>query len=173
MAAVFQITINGRPYCEAADIGAVTLVVESVPRRGGDRVSIHARSAVDDTVQWLGAHLGVGDEVHIRIVEAVENIDAGPEGCSFCGRDIHELKKLVTGRKLGICDGCIAAFASSLKSGTPLPVGASLRDEPEWTCSHCSRRPPEIAGVVVRNGAAICAECLRASSDILENHPDI
>jgi len=37
----------------------------------------------------------------------------------------------------------------------------------------CANQPGTVPGVIVRNGAAICPECLRAAGDILaDNAPE-
>jgi hypothetical protein len=171
--AAFQITINGKPYGESEDITVLTLVAEEV-RRGGERISLHA-SASESQMQWLAANLTIGDETVVRIVDANDFEDAGPHGCNFCGRDIHDVSKLLEGPAGTICDGCITSFSEAVKNLGPLPLGASIRDEREWTCGICAKQPGKIpgaaAGVVVRNGAAICPECLRAAVEILDTSP--
>jgi len=168
--AAFQITINGKPYGESEDITVLTLVAEEVRRRSGERISLHA-SASESQMQWLAANLTIGDEIVVRIVDASELEDAGPHGCNFCGRDVHEVSKLLEGPAGAICDGCITSFSDAVKNVAPLPLGASIRDEPEWTCRICAKQPGRIPGVVVRNGAAICPECLRAAVEILDTSP--
>jgi ATP-dependent protease Clp ATPase subunit len=81
---------------------------------------------------------------------------------------VHEVSTLVQGQEAAICDGCITSLSNAVKNGTELPVGASIRDEPTWTCGLCHNQPGNIAGVVVRSGAAVCPECLRACAEILE-----
>jgi hypothetical protein len=162
----FQIRINGTPHCETEDITAVTIVAEHVARAGVERVSIHASSGAEEKLQWLGAHLGVGDEIQIRIVDAAEIKDTAPDACSFCGRDIHELEKIVQGMDVSICDGCISSFAEALRESARLPLGASIRDGADQHCGFCRSKSGVVAGVIVRNEAAICPECLRACKDI-------
>ena len=164
-----QITINGQPYCEVDEISAVTIVAELMNRRNADRVSIHATSGHEQKLHWLGAHLGVGDEIQIRIVDATDIPDSRPEGCNFCGRSIDEFQNLVQGADVAICDGCVAGFALSLTKSAALPVGASIRDGSGQSCGFCRKQSGDIAGVIVRNGAAICPECLRACSDIISS----
>ena len=77
----------------------------------------------------------------------------------------------MVGQSKGICDLCIAGFSEAVKHGTELPLGASIRDEPQWVCDFCASLPGTIPGVVVRNGAAVCPECLRAAADILAERP--
>lgn len=162
----FDITINGRPYGETEEITAVTIVAEYVAGRRSERVSVHGQSA-DGRLQWLDAHLSIGDEIRVRIVEASDAATSSPSGCNYCGRSVGDVLKLVTGNKLAICDDCTKRFADSLKSGSALPIGASIHDDPEQACGFCGRDPREVTGVIVRNGAAICAECVRTCEDLV------
>jgi hypothetical protein len=164
----FQISINGEPYCESDDITTLTMVAEEQPRGAGYRISLHA-AGPEAPVQWLTSNMKVGDEIVIRVVDTVGLENSGPAGCSFCGREVNDLSTLVQGDSAAICDGCIRAFSAAVKNGTALPLGASFRDEPEWVCGFCGRQPSLLPAVVVRNSAAVCAECLRTCSDLLED----
>jgi ClpX C4-type zinc finger len=171
----FEITINGERHCGADDITAVTVVADWVQRRQADRVSVHVGRAEgsgalgERPLHWLGAHLGPGDVVTIHIVEAVETRKETPSACSFCGSGVGDIASLVEGRDVAICNLCIATLGAAVKAGGPLPLGASLRDDPEWPCGFCGTPPGDIPGVLVRNGSAICAECLRSCSDIAQS----
>jgi hypothetical protein len=50
--------------------------------------------------------------------------------------------------------------------GAALPVGASIHDQGDAQCGFCRKSPPDVPGLIVRNAAAICPECLRARVDI-------
>jgi hypothetical protein len=163
----FRITINGNTYCESDDISALTMVAEVVARRTGYRISLHAGSG-DAPVQWLAADLKIGDEIVIRVVDLAEAEETSPLGCSFCGREVPDVSTLVQGPAAAICDDCIRSFRTALRNATQLPVGASIRGDSEWRCGFCSNQPTNGGGLVVRNGAAVCPECLRACSDILD-----
>jgi ATP-dependent protease Clp ATPase subunit len=115
--------------------------------------------------------LSVGDEIAIRVVDTSEFETSEPLTCSFCGREVHEVSTVVQGHTAAICDRCIISFSSAVKNATELPVGASIRDESTWTCGFCHNQPGDIAGVVVRNGAAVCPECLRSCAEILDERP--
>jgi ClpX C4-type zinc finger len=162
----FQITINGRPCFDSDDITALTLVAEELRRREGERISLHA-SGGDDSMQWLAANLKIGDEITVQIVDASEKLNSFPMACSFCGKDQHEVSNLVAGEKVLICGQCISDFSEALTIQKQLPIGAAIRNEPSWACGFCNNSPGIIPGVIVRNGAAICPECLRVGSDIL------
>jgi hypothetical protein len=164
----FEVRINGERRYEGNHITSVTLAADWVYRRQSDRVSIHVGGS---HVHALDARLQPGDEVLIRIVDAVDEDALAQDVCAFCGSASHEVAKLIQAPKAAICDACVAAFDAVLRSGARLPLGASLRDDADRECSVCGKapgfKPDEIPGVFVRNGAAICAECLRACSDIM------
>ena len=162
----FQISINGKPYCESVDITTMTIVADEI-RRDGYRISLHA-AGPDTPVQWFTANMSVGDEILIRVVDPVQlEEDLPPLICSFCGKDANDVHSLITGSSAAICDDCIGDFSAAVKDGRELPLGASLRDEPQWVCGLCANQPGVVPGVVVRNGAAVCPECLRVCSDLL------
>jgi len=161
----FQITINGQKYCESEDISVLTMVVEEIRRRDALRISLHA-GGPDSALQWLTGNLRVGDEITIRIVDTSEFEATGPSACSFCAREVHEASTVVQGHTAAICDSCITNFSTAVKNGTELPVGASMRDEPTWICGFCHNQPGNVAGVVVRNGSAVCPECLRTCAEL-------
>jgi hypothetical protein len=172
----FEISINGERRCVGEEITAVTVVADWVHKRHAERVSIHVGGAEgsgysgETQPQWLGAHLRAGDEVLIRIVEVVEEVPAGTRDCSFCGAGNRDIASLVQGLQVGICNGCIASFDAFLKSRAQLPLGASIQDQPDQECGFCGKQSGEIAGLLTRNGAAICAECLRSCSDLIADH---
>ena len=160
----FEITINGKPYCESEDITVLTMVVEEIQRRGGQRISFARQRRERRAVAVLAANLGVGDEIVVRIVEASEGAESGPPGCAFCGREIHDAHTLVVGQSKGICDLCIAGFSEAVKHGTELPLGASIRDEPQWVCDFCASLPGTIRASSCGTARAVCPECLRAAA---------
>jgi len=161
----FQISVNGKPYCESEDLTALTMVVEEV-RHEGHRISLHVRAG-EAPVQWLAANLTIGDEIVIRVVDPAEFEAADPLGCSFCGRDVHDVSNVIQGPSAAICDQCIASFSDAVQQKSLLLFGASIRDEPEWSCGLCATHSGSVSGVIVRNGAAVCPECLRACVEII------
>jgi hypothetical protein len=169
----FEIRINGELCGIGQDVTAVTLVADWVQRRRAERVSLHVGHpeghgpSNERTVHWLDAHLGVGDEVVIRIVDVAESASPGLETCSFCAGDLSGAASLIHGRQVAICSSCIALFDASLAAGMPLPLGAQFQDDPKQGCGFCGKAPGEVPGVVVRNGAALCPECLRSCAEII------
>jgi hypothetical protein len=80
---------------------------------------------------------------------------------------MHEFEKLVQGTDVAICDTCTTGLSRAIKDGAPLPVGSSIRDASDLLCGFCRNKSGHVTGVVVRNGAAICPECLRTCAEII------
>jgi hypothetical protein len=126
-----------------------------------------------------------------RIVEAlwpvsgqpgVSTVDAGAGNssefhCSFCGRPRSDVRKLIPGPRVFICDSCVAVCVST-KSGQqghpardaiPVPFSPG---QPNLNCSFCGTalKPARVAFVCDHPGQAessICARCLGICLDIL------
>jgi len=101
--------------------------------------------------------------------------------CSFCGKQQNEVRKLIAGPGVYICDPCIALAGGVLGSGDPagtelgtmtaLPAHAT-----HLKCSFCGKDRRQTAGLVVMPAvtlertsasAAICSECLELCNEIL------
>jgi hypothetical protein len=76
------------------------------------------------------------------------------------------VKSLIAGPRSAICDACLTSFIAVVARGAPLPIGASIQERDTARCGFCGQTPPEVPGVLVRNAAAICPECLRACADM-------
>ncbi len=124
-------------------------------------------------VQYLGSDLGPGDEISIRVLtdEAKADTDDAPRGCSFCASEIHHVQSLVSGPQTAICETCLAAIDAVMRRGAPLPLGAFIRQDEDRRCGFCLKGPPEVAGLIVRNDAAVCPECLRGLVDVKGESP--
>jgi hypothetical protein len=169
--ATFEIRVNGERRFSGREVTAITLAVDplSPPKRERISVIVGVGDPLDPEVQYLGSDLVPGDELSISVLEDEERPDdAGeaPDCCSFCGGGVHLLRSLVAGPQVAICDSCLESFEAALRGSAPLPVGASMQDGGEALCGFCLRKPPEVAGLLVRNMAAVCPECLRACVDI-------
>ncbi len=93
-------------------------------------------------------------------------------GCSFCGKDQQQIRKLIAGPDIFICDECIAMADEVIATGevaaTPLsalaPIGA---DSPAARCGFCGKRRHQVQGLAAASGGAICTECLSLCHDII------
>src|SRR5215510_4977356 len=170
--AAFEISVNGQRRFVGAEVTAITLAADWVARRRADRVSLHVGLGEPGArvVQYLGADLTPGDEISIRVLSDADSeaaADTAPQSCSFCGSDVHQIRSLVAGPQVAICDSCLASFDGVIARGAALPMGASIQDhEGEARCGFCHKGPPEVVGLLVRNSAALCPECLRACVDM-------
>jgi hypothetical protein len=95
-----------------------------------------------------------------------------PGPCSFCGRAAREVKKLIAGPRVYICDRCIPLADQALATGDragPLataitPVAAEAAAE---RCSFCGKRRHQVPGLAAGRNARICAECLVLCHEII------
>ena len=95
-----------------------------------------------------------------------------PGPCSFCGRTAEEVKKLIAGPGVYICDRCIPVASEAIATGGPAgppaaviePVAAEDMTE---RCGFCGKRRHQVPGLAAAHGARICAECLRLCQEIL------
>ena len=95
-----------------------------------------------------------------------------PGPCSFCGRAAREVKTLIAGPRVYICDRCISLADQALATGdraghlaaaiTPVaPEAAAER------CSFCGKRRHQVPGLAAGSNARICAECLGLCHEIV------
>ena len=169
--AAFEILVNGERRFVGEDVTAITLAADSVARRNAERVSLHVGvgEPEDRQVHYLGADLGPGDKITIRVMpndEVSDSSDDAPDRCSFCGSGIHSVRSLVAGPQVAMCDSCVAVFHGVLSRGDPLPIGAAIQEHGEASCGFCSKMLPDVPGLLVRNAAAVCPECLRTCVEI-------
>jgi len=170
--AVFEISVNGQLRFAGEEVSAITLATDHGGSGAAERVCLHVGigEAGDYEVQYLGRDLRPGDEISIKVFASDKDLtdpSPAPDLCSFCGNEKYEIAGLVAGTKVAICNGCIQAFHGAITEGAALPLGAWIRDRSDIRCSFCHRSPPEIPGLVGRNGSAICPECLHASMDLI------
>ncbi len=92
--------------------------------------------------------------------------------CTFCGKNQKQVKKLIAGPNVFICNGCTDLAKSVISDGQPVTtqvaeLAAGPEDEPRVQCSFCGKCRDQVAGLVVSSvqterkaPAAICTECL-------------
>jgi anti-sigma factor RsiW len=96
--------------------------------------------------------------------------------CSFCGREQRQVRKLVAGPGVYICDPCIMAAVGVTASGRPAkdpklqPVPASS----QLLCSFCGKARIQVHALVSApareeelTSPTICGECLGLCGEIL------
>ena len=105
--------------------------------------------------------------------------DPGLLACTFCGKDQKQVKKLIAGPNVYICDRCVDLAKSLTSDGQPVAteiaeLTAGSEQEPRTQCSFCGKRRDQVAGLMVSSvqterkaPAAICTECLGLCTEII------
>ena len=94
--------------------------------------------------------------------------------CSFCGRQQADVRKLIAGPGVYICNECVEkadrVIATGEAAATPLSAMKSMgedQDDPRFKCSFCGKRRHQVSGVAVAAGVAVCTECLALCHEII------
>jgi hypothetical protein len=95
--------------------------------------------------------------------------------CSFCGREQRQVRKLVAGPGVYICDPCIMAAVGVNASGRPAkdPLLQPVPPSGKLLCSFCGKARIEVQGLVSaptreeRTPPTICDECLGLCGEVL------
>ena len=92
--------------------------------------------------------------------------------CSFCGRGQDEVRKLVAGPGIYICDGCIevASGAQADDRSTFSPVDAGARDT---RCSFCGKNRSAVESMLAGTGGTICNGCLELCNEVMAEDADL
>jgi hypothetical protein len=153
------------------------------------RLHLHGSS-----LRELAASLGLSHQRVHQIVEEAGGsrgwIRVGHRGrrsdplrlaCSFCGKPQPEVRKLIAGPRVYICDRCIVLTENVIGSGNPASTAfGSINAVPEQVirirCSFCGKDRSQAPGLAAMpSGAggktpeftAICSECLELCNEII------
>jgi ATP-dependent protease Clp ATPase subunit len=94
--------------------------------------------------------------------------------CSFCGQNQKQVRKLIAGPDVYICDRCISgALAVTAEPGrtvsTPIATIRQVRDEAgAGPCSFCGKPRHQVAAMASAGDARICGECLGLCGEIVD-----
>ena len=93
--------------------------------------------------------------------------------CSFCGKNQKQVKKLIAGPHVYICDGCLGrAHAVIAEPGrtasTPIATIEQVSDEAgAEQCSFCEKPRHQVAAMASTGDKRICDECLGLCDEIV------
>jgi len=93
--------------------------------------------------------------------------------CSFCGKHQKQIKKLIAGPSVYICDECIhrvhAVLATTGKTtSTPIATIGQVSDgDRAERCSFCGKRRHQVAAMASTGSKQICNECVGLCDEIL------
>lgn len=97
------------------------------------------------------------------------NTDSNKQGkllyCSFCGKSQHEVRKLISGPSVFICDECINLCNDVIIE----ELGNNNKKEGNIHCSFCNKEKTNVTKLVEGAGGYICNECIEESVNILKN----
>ena len=89
--------------------------------------------------------------------------------CSFCKKDAHEVRRLVAGPGVHICDECVAICADIIADAAPIAEGSPERphSKPRWSgggasvrCSLCGMPCLGEDVLLVEGRGIICRPCV-------------
>jgi ATP-dependent Clp protease ATP-binding subunit ClpX len=99
--------------------------------------------------------------------------------CSFCGKAQGQVRKLIAGPSVYICDGCVGLAEGVVSSGeaarTEYGTVTAVPEQVKRTlCSFCGKIAGQVAGMAVappgrhrKIPATICTECLALCDEII------
>jgi len=154
-------------------------------QRAVRRLHLHGAS-----LRELASSLGLSHQRVHQIVEAAGGSrrwlrrspvrpDPGLLLCTFCGKNQKQVKKLIAGPGVYICNGCVDLAISVIGTGKPVmtQVGglyAGPQQESRVQCSFCGKCRDQVTGLVrstAQTGrnhpATICNECLDLCTEII------
>ncbi len=79
-------------------------------------------------------------------------VSIDPRHCSFCDRSQADVRKIIAGPGVMICDGCVSLALEALDSGAAATPGltrlvATDPSEPKARCNFCGKRRDQVGGL--------------------------
>jgi hypothetical protein len=104
------------------------------------------------------------------------NLDTRLLCCSFCGKTQKQVKRLVAGPGIFICDGCVEKVGRVIATGEAAATSLSAieplgEDATTAKCGFCGKRRHQVPGIATAAGGTICAECVELCNEIFANEP--
>ena len=91
--------------------------------------------------------------------------------CSFCGQSQLEVRKLIAGPTVYICDACVAKSWSLIRGDDQPSTTPRHRivekSERVLCCSFCGKKRTEVEALVAGPTVYICNECLGLCDEII------
>lgn len=98
-------------------------------------------------------------------------IDPQSLRCSFCGKSEHDIRKLIAGPRVFICDECVSVCDDILASGAARSISSSAAVEPPapsmpsdpvryLSCAICRLPTSWDEAVLVPERGALCQGCV-------------
>lgn len=131
----------------------------SAPRRGEiARELLQIGTALEETLRKA---LGSEWEAHVPKFDDA----AKPIVCSFCGKDPSDVRKLLAGPSVHICDECVGLCQSILAeetedSGKPESASIKSRGQENRLCGICMEPRETDELIFLPHAAYLCAGCL-------------
>jgi ClpX C4-type zinc finger len=95
--------------------------------------------------------------------------------CSFCGKHQKQVKKLIAGPDVYICDRCIdrvrtVLAAPGTTASSPVATIRQLTDQTgDGWCSFCGKDRHQVEAMAAASDARICNECLDLCDEIISD----
>ena len=97
--------------------------------------------------------------------------------CSFCGKSQKQVRKLIAGPGVYICDGCVShvhAVRPGRTASTPIATIQQVGDEGgAEQCSFCPKLRHQVGAMASAGAVRICNECLEVCDEMLSEEPPI
>ena len=153
------------------------------------RRAVHRLVSEGSRPQDVAAALGLsGQQLHQIVQQAGGSERRGRDtptdaglACTFCGTSQYEVRKLIAGPSVYICDGCVELAQDVISSGSVTntrlgAVHAVLDQGGQVRCRFCGKHREQVTGMAAMSAetggeasgpAAICDECLSLCIEII------
>jgi len=162
---------------------------EAEAARAEFRRAVHRLVSAGSRPQDVAAALGLnGQQLHQIVQQAGGSERRGRDtptdaglACTFCGTSQYEVRKLIAGPSVYICDGCVELAQGVISSGSVTntrlgAVHAVLDQGGRVHCRFCGKHRDQVTGMAAMSAetggeasgpAAICDECLSLCIEII------